>query len=103
MAPLLHDGRELKILNKLIDTPPFIRYHAYRYEKTISSLTALIGFLAASLQAGTETYKQVAHRRRRRQCMDSAFTGRSTWGLMSIKTAAGQTFTVIIRITTFSD
>jgi hypothetical protein len=47
---------------KLIAIPTKISYHASCYEKIIPALLvpALVGFLAAPLQAGTEVYKQVA-------------------------------------------
>jgi opacity protein-like surface antigen len=46
-------------INKL--TPPaFISYHPIAMKKVSLSIAVLIGFVAASLQAGTEVYKQVA-------------------------------------------
>ena len=52
-------GSRKSLRNKL--TPPaLISYHPIAMKKVYLSTAVLIGFLAASLQAGTETYKQVA-------------------------------------------
>ena len=40
--------------------PPLIGYHPIAMKKVYLSTAVLIGFFAASLQAGTEVYKQVA-------------------------------------------
>jgi hypothetical protein len=40
MASPPNDGCGLKTLINKLTQPPFIRYHAYRYEKVISSLNS---------------------------------------------------------------
>ena len=49
-----------KSLKNTLTQPPFIRYHPFAMKKVSLSTAVLIGFVTASLQAGTEVYKQVA-------------------------------------------
>ena len=68
MAPLPNDGcgskraaeAPRKSLKNTLTQPPFISYHPIAMKKVYLSTAVLIGFAAASLQAGTEVYKQVA-------------------------------------------
>jgi opacity protein-like surface antigen len=60
MAPPPNDGCGSKtLINKLTPTA-LISYHPIAMKKVSLSIAVLIGFVAASLQAGTEVYKQVA-------------------------------------------
>ena len=49
-----------KSLKNKLTQPALISYHPFAMKKVYLSTAVLIGFAAASLQAGTETYKQVA-------------------------------------------
>jgi opacity protein-like surface antigen len=61
MAPPSNDGCESKALNNKLTQPPFIVTTPIVMKKlSLLSTAALIGLLAAPLQAGTEVYKQVA-------------------------------------------
>ena len=59
MAWKLNYGCAKTLINKLTPTA-LISYHPIAMKKVYLSTAVLIGFVAASLQAGTETYKQVA-------------------------------------------
>src|SRR5512132_3690938 len=49
-----------KSLKNTLTLPAPISYHPIAMKKVYLSTAVLIGFVAASLQAGTEVYKQVA-------------------------------------------
>jgi opacity protein-like surface antigen len=61
MAPSSDDGCGSETLINKLTQPALISYHAIAMKKVYLSTAVLMGFVAASLQAGTtEVYKQVA-------------------------------------------
>jgi opacity protein-like surface antigen len=60
MASKLNYGRGSKTLINQLTQPALISYHPIAMKKVSLSTAVLIGFVASSLQAGTEVYKQVA-------------------------------------------
>ena len=80
-----------KSLINILTQPALISYHPIAMKKVYLSIAVLIGFVAASLQAGTEVYKQVAPPPPP-PMYGLGFSVRSTRGLMSIKIGAGLRF-----------